>query len=851
MKEKKKRIVDAPTPTTQTPQNQTDQSNNSMDEKLNMNSTQNQVSNKQSHELQSSANFNLTPDDALRYIECPKDKMRWKEISFSHKIAGGSYLAWSFWSAGKFDKYLNENFWTQLHYDQISSGTLFYLANEARRSLGETPQTSSNNISCEWLNNYYNHAGILDDECLRYFEMRGIFQNTLKMVPSVKTLIWNNKKYIIYPVQPNSHPNQHISIKYLPICNSRKTGPAMSPKGSLREYNGIFTYLGRKGDKKDQTIIHIAEGLETALSLFQTIPRGRFYTANDANNLAKFSPNKCRELHIWADNDKSETGQKSAIKLATRCLSSIRVFIHLPKDKSTDWNDILQSEGGQQLILQSLNTCTPFKDKRSLQSKINGSLGGRPMINYLDLAKGFLKKNKLHGSQTIRYYQNAWYHFNGICYRELNSLKGHVMAFLQVNYQSAKNGINAERAEQTTVKSRLPSTSLMTRDNVIGNLQSMKLCGLSSDMNEPFWIDKHEEYPKFSVMSFINAVSFSPSKFKQLKHLSFEERLKKSTTRTTSRLFNTYAVDWPLLPPDKTNEPKWFNYYLESTQEHESDRLLIKQLLSLAVMNDLSFNVAMVIQGMKGTGKSVIIDLLRALIGNQNICSVPPQNFGQDGKDIGLSNKCLNLVEELSYKPLPNDAIAKFKLATEGKICGFRKMKKNSFDAKIKAFNIWVGNQLPKMRDDSGACEDRLRLIKFKKIFRGSSDEKFNLVDLLMSELSSIFIDLLRVYADVCELAPARIGKHTSHEELLQKQREETNPAQKFINENYQQGSGYVELQAMYEHYRTWCQVNGHYPESKPSFSRAIHFAFGIPAQRKRIDNTRLKVFEGIKKISE
>lgn len=87
------------------------------------------------------------------------------------------------------------------------------------------------------------------------------------------------------------------------------------------------------------TALGVAEGLETALSVFCN---GGHVTwaALDAGNLGSLPVNPCHsELYIWADNDPA--GREGATKLADRYTMSGRsVRILLPQTEGADWNDV-------------------------------------------------------------------------------------------------------------------------------------------------------------------------------------------------------------------------------------------------------------------------------------------------------------------------------------------------------------------------------------------------------------------------------------------------------------------------------------------------------------------------------
>lgn len=100
--------------------------------------------------------------------------------------------------------------------------------------------------------------------------------------------------------------------------------------------------------KPENGIIGVAEGIETALSahILYGIPVNA--TLN-ANMMAKWEiPKGLKELHIFADNDASFTGQAAAYALAktAKVIKKVPVVhVHIPSTVGDDFNDMLRKVG--------------------------------------------------------------------------------------------------------------------------------------------------------------------------------------------------------------------------------------------------------------------------------------------------------------------------------------------------------------------------------------------------------------------------------------------------------------------------------------------------------------------------
>ncbi|HGO5310260.1 TPA: toprim domain-containing protein [Klebsiella oxytoca] len=128
------------------------------------------------------------------------------------------------------------------------------------------------------------------------------------------------------------------------VGNAKKMMPI--PDGL--DVNGAAIRLG----EPTEGILGVAEGLETALSAYRVTQIPVWSTVN-ATLMESFEvPEGVHTVLIWADKDKSVTGEKSANVLKAKLEKrGIRVYVLLPKlpipprAKGIDWNDVLMSQG--------------------------------------------------------------------------------------------------------------------------------------------------------------------------------------------------------------------------------------------------------------------------------------------------------------------------------------------------------------------------------------------------------------------------------------------------------------------------------------------------------------------------
>lgn len=106
-----------------------------------------------------------------------------------------------------------------------------------------------------------------------------------------------------------------------------------------------------------------------------------------------------------------------------------------------------------------------------------------------------------------------------------------------------------------------------------------------------------------------------------------------------------------------------FEKYLAETMGAD-DRKTILEYLGLCLTKNNSFQKFVILTGARGTGKSVLLRLFGAIIGNDNISAVPLQNISEKFHAIQMLGKLLNSCGDLPGQAL--QAVDKIKQITGG-----------------------------------------------------------------------------------------------------------------------------------------------------------------------------------------
>ncbi|KLV03537.1 hypothetical protein ABT56_19100 [Photobacterium aquae] len=98
------------------------------------------------------------------------------------------------------------------------------------------------------------------------------------------------------------------------------------------------------------TTLNIAEGIETALSVYRATGEN-IESGISSTWLLSFNPQPhIRVLNYWADNDINGVGINNAMKLAERLMEIrkdlyVQIFVPTANNRDRDWNDVLRETG--------------------------------------------------------------------------------------------------------------------------------------------------------------------------------------------------------------------------------------------------------------------------------------------------------------------------------------------------------------------------------------------------------------------------------------------------------------------------------------------------------------------------
>lgn len=230
------------------------------------------------------------------------------------------------------------------------------------------------------------------------------------------------------------------------------------------------------------------------------------------------------------------------------------------------------------------------------------------------------------------------------------------------------------------------------------------------------------------------------------------------------------------------------------------------EMIGYTLVSHADFEKFILLVGSGANGKSVVMDVVRALAGSENVAAVSPTQFGNRFQRAHLHLKLANLVTEIAEGGEIADA--ELKAITSGELTTAEHKGKNPFD--FRPFcTCWFGtNHMPHTRDFSDALFRRALVIPFNRTFKAGVDADPDLKAKLIDELPGIMNLALYAFGEVIKR-----GTFTEPPSCLaakQEWRMEADQAAQFVEERcVLDASGTIESSALYGTYISWASAAG------------------------------------------
>lgn len=311
-----------------------------------------------------------------------------------------------------------------------------------------------------------------------------------------------------------------------------------------------------------------------------------------------------------------------------------------------------------------------------------------------------------------------------------------------------------------------------------------------------------------------------------------------------------HTPDWfstTKLPYDYNGEAKcsrWLAFLDEVMLGRQDYVELLQQWTGYLFRPDLREHKFLLCVGKGSNGKTVLFDVIEALMGKVNSSHVSLSQLYRPFAPYATVGKTVNLTSE-SSRLIEDEAENVLKTLVSGDRTDFERKFKDPVSTRPTAKWMVATNDLPRFRDRTMGIWRRILLVPFDKVIAEDA-QVIELADQLKTELSGILNWALE---GLKSLNQNRFVKPEDSAKLLEEYRKLADPARAFLVENYgytPNGEG-TSCNEVYEKYKEFCHDNNCRPMYSGTFGRHVKQVFpAVKCTRPGGSGSRGRFYEGL-----
>lgn len=271
-------------------------------------------------------------------------------------------------------------------------------------------------------------------------------------------------------------------------------------------------------------------------------------------------------------------------------------------------------------------------------------------------------------------------------------------------------------------------------------------------------------------------------------------------------------------------------------------RKLLEEVIGYCFYRRNELRKSFILIGDKANGKSTFLDMIKTLLGDENTAALDLKELGDRFKTAELFGKLANIGDDIGDEFIANPAI--FKKLVSGDRLNAERKGRDPFDFNNYSKMLFSANNIPRIKDKSGAVIDRLIIVPFDATFN-KSDPDFDpyIKYKLRSNKSMEYLiqlglqGLKRVLESRCFTSNQRV------EAELQEYEESNNPILSFFAEIDETEFINEPTNKVYRKYNSFCINNNFTPLSNIEFNRKVTKYFNLEIKSKMVEGKRFKIY--------
>jgi putative DNA primase/helicase len=423
----------------------------------------------------------------------------------------------------------------------------------------------------------------------------------------------------------------------------------------------------------------------------------------------------------------------------------------------------------------------------------------------LDVAKTFVRvKHSVQGLPSLQHHRGEFFVWNGTAYRPVDDL-----ALRAGLYDFLSGCVSLVKDEEPDKWKKVPvKPNMRMVGNVVDALRAA--AHLGSEIAPPAWIGGDDNgCDPGDLIACKNGLLHWPT-CRLLPH--------------TPAFFNVNAVDFDY-QPDAATPAHWLGFLHQLWPDDPSSIETLQEVFGLSLVDDTSHQKAFLMVGPLRSGKGTIARVMTRMIGPSNAAAPTLDSLGREFGLQPLINKRVAIIGDARIGPRTDTAaVVERLLSISGEdLQSVNRKNTTHWIGQLRVRFLVITNELPNLRDTSGALAGRFIILALTRSFFGKEDH--GLADRLFGELPGILnwalTGLYRLRKRGYFVPPK------ASEQLVEELDIMASPMRAFLRDRFEFAAGYgVRVDDAYDEWQSWCRdQHRDHPGTKQMFGIALRTA--------------------------
>ena len=269
-------------------------------------------------------------------------------------------------------------------------------------------------------------------------------------------------------------------------------------------------------------------------------------------------------------------------------------------------------------------------------------------------------------------------------------------------------------------------------------------------------------------------------------------------------------------------------------------RSLLEEVIGYTFYRRNELRKSFILIGDKANGKSTYLDMIKTLLGDRNTAALDLKELGDRFKTAELFGKLANIGDDIGDEFIPNPAA--FKKLVSGDRLNVERKGQDPFDFNNYSKLLFSANNIPRIKDKSGAVIDRLVIIPFNARFSADDPDYDPYIKYKLRKPESMeYLIQLGIAGLKNVLKNRRFTSSIKVEKELEEYEENNNPILLFFKEEPKIEN--EPTNSVYAKYSEFCLANSFNPMSKIEFSKQVKKRFDFDIVDKTIRGKKYRIF--------